>query len=207
MKLFLASDMKHPDSLGKLKGFIGPFEGKKVLYIPTAANGEICYGGWKMGESITLVQTLGFNLEIVELENYRLVNLKEKFETADIIWMAGGMSGYLLYWLRRTKCDAFLKDALENGTVYVGSSAGSTVMSKTICTSEWEICDKEYGASIIPGLGYVDFEIYPHFEDSKYDEIMKLWKKGKLYLLKNGEVITVDGEKIEVLGEERVIDN
>ncbi len=36
-------------------------------------------------------------------------------------------------------------------------------------------------------------------------EIKKHWKKGKLYLLKNGEVITVVDKKIEVLGEKRIL--
>ncbi|MEK7526626.1 MAG: hypothetical protein AAB546_04050 [Patescibacteria group bacterium] len=43
MKLFLASEAKHPDSIEKLKKFIGGFEGKSIAYVPTAANGENPY--------------------------------------------------------------------------------------------------------------------------------------------------------------------
>ena len=44
MKLFLASDAKYPDSIEKLRSFIGGFEGKSIAYIPTAVNGEEEYG-------------------------------------------------------------------------------------------------------------------------------------------------------------------
>jgi hypothetical protein len=40
MKLFLASEVKHPDSLKKLEEYVGGFTNKKIAYIPTAANGE-----------------------------------------------------------------------------------------------------------------------------------------------------------------------
>jgi hypothetical protein len=38
-----------------------------------------------------------------------------------------------------------------------------------------------------------------------YDEIKKHYKGNRLYLLKNGEEILVEDEKIKVLGEERVV--
>ena len=41
MKLFLAAEAKNPKSIKKLKEFIGgSFKGKKIAYLPTAANGE-----------------------------------------------------------------------------------------------------------------------------------------------------------------------
>ncbi len=46
-KLFLASEMKHPDSIEKLKQYVGgELAQKNITYIPTAANGEF-YGSWK----------------------------------------------------------------------------------------------------------------------------------------------------------------
>ncbi|MBP9820312.1 hypothetical protein KBC79_06295 [Candidatus Woesebacteria bacterium] len=110
MKLFLASEAKHPESLEKLRAFVGGFKGKSIAYIPTAANGENPYG------------------------------------------------------------------------------------------------ESEAGASLFPGLGYIDFEIYPHFEDEMLPEIKKHWKGNKLCLLKNGEAITVVNDQVTILGEERFLE-
>lgn len=115
------------------------------------------------------------------------------------------MSGYLLYWLRRTGIDKKLLELLDKGMLYVGSSAGSMVCAKTQLSAEWYLGEPEPGASLVPGLGLVDFEIYPHFEDDQLPKIRKLWKGDELYLLKNGEVIVVEDSTIQVLGEKRVL--
>jgi dipeptidase E len=204
MKLFLASEAKHPDSMEKLKNFVGGFEGKKIVYIPTAANGE-AWGSWRDGGSIAAAKSLDADLEVIELENYYKIDVVDRIRKAEILWMAGGMAGYLLYWIRRVELDKVLPGILDSGTVYVGSSAGSMVCSKVQSLSEIYIGAKEHGAGFIPGLGLIDFEIYPHYEDELLPEIKKRWKKGKLYLLKNGEAITVENGSVKVLGEERII--
>jgi peptidase E len=82
------------------------------------------------------------------------------------------------------------------------------VCSKTQYASEWFIGGEEPGASDYRGLGLIDFEIYPHYEDALYPRINQLWSigNGKLYLLKNGEVISVVNNKVEIIGETRVVE-
>jgi len=205
MKLFLASEMKHPDSIKKLKTYIGKsLKEKNIVYIPTAANGEF-YGSWKGGESVKVARSLCSNLNIIELENFSFIDIYSPLKKADIVWMAGGMSGYLLYWMRRTGLDKQLPEIINHGTYYIGSSAGSMVCAKTQLSAEWLIGDCETGASLIPGLGLIDFEIYPHYEDELLPQINILWKGNELYLLKNGEVIIVEDNEIRVLGEKRIL--
>jgi dipeptidase E len=204
MKLFLASEAKHPESIKKLEKFVDGFKGKRVVYIPTAANGEF-YGSWKTGGSIKIAKSLGFDLDVVELEDYYKTDVIKKISKAEVLWMAGGLAGYLLYWIRRVQLDKVLPEILSKGTIYVGSSAGCMICSKNQKVSEWYLGEPEPGASLLPGLGYTDFEIYPHYEEKDLSEIKKHWKKGELYLLKNGEVITVVDDKVEVLGKKRVI--
>jgi dipeptidase E len=201
----LAAEAKNPRSLVKLKKYIGgSFEGKKIAYIPTAANGEF-YGSWKGGESIQEVLSLGAEVKVVELESCVYQDIYPQIRGCDILWMAGGQSGYLLYWIRRSMLDKKLNEILDEGTIYVGSSAGSMVCSRTQYASEWFIGEPEPCASLYPGLGLIDFEIYPHYEDELLPQIKKLWTKGELYLLKNGEVIIVEDDKVEVLGKKRIL--
>lgn len=204
-KLFLASEGVNPRTLIKLKDFIGgSFEGKKVAYVPTAANGDH-YGVWKAGGSIKIVPNLGADFKLVELESCVYQDVYLQIKGSDILWIAGGQTGYLLYWFRRSGLDKKLGELLESGTIYVGSSAGSMACSKTQYASEWYLDEPEAGASLLPGLGLIDFEIYPHYEEKLLPRIKKFWKKGELYLLKDGEVITVVDGKVEILGRRRIL--
>lgn len=204
MKLFLASLADNPISLKKLEDFVGGFKGKKIVYIPTAANGET-WESWKEGGSWSLVQTLGAQIELLVLEDYPFSTVGEKLRDADIIWFAGGQPGYLMYWIRRTQMEKDLRVELDRGAVYVGSSAGSMITGKTLDITEWYIGEQEHGAAAIPGLGFVDFDIYPHYQDELLDVIKKNYKGKELYLLKDGEAVIVDGDNTTVFGEERKI--
>ena len=206
MKLFLASEAKHSNTISRLEDFVGGLKGKNLAYIPTANNGEHSYDEWRTDSATwNLIKEIG-NAEPVVLEEYRDESVLDKLRGRDIIWFAGGACGYLMYWIRRCGIDKKIKELL-NKSVYVGSSAGSMITYKDLSLADWYIGESEVGASIIPGLGLVDFEIYPHYEDHLYDQIKSLYKGKKLYLLKNGEEIIVEDDKIIVVGEERIITN
>lgn len=205
MKLFLASEAKNPASIEKLREYVGGFEGKAIAYIPTAANGEEPFGDWKENSTtFKLVQELGANVSPVQLEDYKDESAIAKLENIDIIWMAGGACGYLMYWIRRCKLDKHFSRLLER-SIYVGSSAGSMVTASDLSFVEHYIGEEEWGAGVIPGLGLVDFNFWPHYEDGQIEDIKKIYKGKKLYLVKNGEEIIVENGKVLVKGEERII--
>ncbi len=207
MKLFLASEAKHPDTISKLSEFVGGLKGKRIAYIPTAANGGYSYDDWRTNSSTwNYINTVGAEVTPVVLEEYRDSSVVEQLKNKDIVWLAGGMCGYLMYWIRRCEIDKNIGDILKN-SVYVGSSAGSVVTYKDLTLADWYIGESEPGASSIPGFGLVDFEIYPHYEDHLYDQIKSLYKGKKIYLLKDGEEIIVEDGKVTVVGEERIITN
>lgn len=206
MKLFLASEVKHPNSVEELRDFVGGFTKKSIAYIPTAGNGENLYGEWEKNSSTwKLVNTLGANVSSVVLEEYRSAAVVDQFRGKDIIWFAGGSCSYLMYWIRRCELDKHLPELLEEGSIYVGSSAGSMVAAPSIKVCEWYIGESEPGASIFPGLGLIDYELYPHYDETLLPEIKKHWQGDKICLLKNGEAITVVNDKVTILGEERFL--
>lgn len=209
MKLFLASEAKHPTSMKLLDEYVGGFKGKKIAYIPTASNGEsfgtVPWGRWKKGGTWKTMNSVGADIDLILLEDYLNTGFPERLMDKDIIFMSGGVCGYLMYWIRRTKLDKYLPEILNNGTTYVGTSAGSVVVSERIDSSEWEFSDAEAGASLLPGLGLVNFDIYPHYEEALYEKIKKRYKGDKMYLLKTGEAIIVEDGEVVVKGEERVI--
>lgn len=210
MKLFLASEAKNQLNFKKMTDFVGGFDGKTIAYIPTAANGESLYGSWKKESSTwLLVQTFGVKVIPVVLEEQTTDQVNQDLQMADIIWMGGGATGYLMYWLRRHGLDKTLPKFLAENKVYIGSSAGSMVASQSLSICDWYLGEPELGASYIPGLNLVNFEIYPHFHDDQLTQIKELRAQHQtnlpLYLLKDGEVILVDNAQIEFFGEKRQI--
>ena len=206
MKLFLASEGSDPRTTEKLEEYVGGLKGKKVVYIPTARNGENEFGQWHDSSTWQFLQNSGMEVTSAQLEDYKDDSVIKLFENKDIFWFSGGAAGYLMYWIRRVELDKHLPRLLEK-SLWVGSSAGSMITSNSLGVCDWYIGESEPGASLIPGLGYVDFEIYPHYEENLLGEIKRRFKGNKLYLLKNGEVIIFLDGKVTVLGEVRIITN
>lgn len=206
MKLFLASEGSDIKTTTELEKYIGGFKNKSVVYIPTARNGENPFGDWKNSSTWNFLQNTGMEVTPAQLEDYKDSSVIDLFLNKDIIWFSGGAAGYLVYWIRRVELDKKLPDLLKR-SLYVGSSAGSMITSRSLDICDWYIGESEPGASLIPGLGLVDFDIYPHYEDGLFDRIKNVYTGKKLYLLKNGEEIIVEDQKVTVIGEERIITN
>jgi dipeptidase E len=206
MKLFLASYVSHPDTLKKLELLIGGLQNKKIAYIPTASNAMDGWGKWQTESSTwQFVKESGAHAEPVVLEDYGKETVVRKLEGKDIIWFGGGMTGYLAYWARRCSLDILLPKILNSNVWYVGSSAGAMLAGQTIQVAELKSVDGERGSEDIKPLGLVNFDILPHYEERFLPEVQKKYKKGKLYLLKNGEEIIVENGRVSLIGEERII--
>lgn len=209
MKLFLASHASDKATMQKLESQIGGFENKTVAYIPTASNGENNWEFWKNKEDGTwkYVNTLPWKVHEVLLENYRNESVIQELKDRDVIWFAGGMAGYLAYWMRRCSLDLHLPEILKEKGWYVGSSAGSMVAGHTLQISNWGNVDGERGAEGIEPMKFVDFDIFPHYSESMFKTIKDKYTGKKIYLLKDGEEIIVKDGRVEVVGEERIISN
>jgi len=208
MKLFLASEDEDSRTLKALSEYIGGFNNKKCAFIPTATNGSNPLGyPWQNRNAWKVVNSTGMKVKPIVLEDYKKTGVDIKaFTESDIIWVTGGSGGYLMYWIRRVGMDRIIPDLIKK-MVYFGGSSGCWVTGKDLNIAEWFIGGEERGASVFKGMGLVDFDIYPHYEDSLYDKIKEKYKGKKLYLLKDGEEIIVEDDKIEVIGEERIIAN
>ncbi|MBN1162405.1 Type 1 glutamine amidotransferase-like domain-containing protein [Patescibacteria group bacterium] len=207
MKLFLTSSTITPELVKLFEELANTsIKNLKCVFLPDAAYGvpDSKDISWVDGERQYLIDNFNWKVTDLVLRDIDEVD-PEYLSGSDVIFVNGGFSGYLAKEMRRTGFDKALPTALEEGVVYVGSSAGSMVCSKTQNAAEFYINEPEEGASAIPGLALVDFEIYPHFNENIKEEIESLWKKGSLYLLKDGEAIVVNNGVVTVLGEERVI--
>ena len=109
----------------------------KVLYITTASDGEVDDKSWMDNEYKTILN-LGIKEEnIIE---YKIGESNANIEDFDIMYMMGGNTFYLLDVIRNNNFDNEIKKFINDGKIYIGSSAGSEIL----------------GISISPALGYDD---------------------------------------------------
>jgi peptidase E len=127
--------------------------------------------------------------------------LKKKIELADVIDVTGGDANWLLDWAKKSKLDTYLKDVLNTGVVFVGTSAGSGFINPDIGLTWWE---PDWKLDHV-GLGIVDFIVVPHQNESDLQKnIEQLTTRRvhmqtamnfpwKIYLLQDGHAIKVIG--------------
>lgn len=177
-----------------LKLFNIPVSELKVLYIPVAVDGDIDDDKeWALEEFQTILD-LGIKKE--NIKEYRM-DYELDLNDYDFIYMMGGNTFYLMSKIRQYKFDIKIKQAIENGVVYVGSSAGSEILGTTIEVAlpyDENICDlKDY-----TGLKIVDAVIIPH-ANRKTDFIMrqKLKYKEEVYQLFDEHAIIIVDDVIK----------
>lgn len=158
--LFLASYFASVKDL--LPAFLGGnLAGKKACFIPTAANPEKVR--FYVDADRKALASLGLSVQDLDLAVESSGSVEDKLGNADIIFVSGGNSFYLLRELRRSSADRLLKALVEKGKPYVGSSAGSIVLSPDIeYASRMDDPGKAPGLEDYRGLGLVDFHTLPH---------------------------------------------
>ena len=130
----------------------------KLLFITIAVDGERDTDRTWLKEEYASILDLG-----IKEENITEFHYEENvdFSSYDIIYMIGGNTFYLLKELREKNLDEKIIQAINNGVIYIGSSAGSIILGKTIETAlpydeNWvNLVDFE-------GLKIVDGIIIPH---------------------------------------------
>lgn len=140
-------------------------------------------------------------------------------ESADALLVSGGNTGYLSYWMEQSGFAERLPALLEN-TVYVGISAGSTMMTPgqnhdpERLARDGVFYDDEYdeaaprNAGSAWGLGLVDFAIRPHLNADYFPmATMAMMERAAtkldypLYAIDDATAIKVVDGEVEVITE------
>ena len=192
MKIFLASQLKNEKTLEVLKEYLAniqDLQNKEVTFIPTASNSEESFGKWKTGSTFKRVLEIFPHTKVLEVEFVTDEDALETIKNTDILIVLGGYPAYLSYWLYRRKIVNQIKQNLNTGMIYIGSSAGAMVCSKTLRISEF--IEEEVMADKIPGMGIIDYEILPHYTEDQKELLDRVSKENNIKIkpLRDGEQI------------------
>ncbi len=135
----------------------------KIIYITTAVDGEDDPDkSWVDSEFATILD-LGVKKEnIFEFK----MDYDIDFNNFDVIYMMGGNTFYLLKKLRENNWIDKINEAINNGIIYVGSSAGSEILGNSIETA-LDYDENKVNLSDFTGLKVVNGLIIPHANRKK----------------------------------------
>lgn len=187
----LFSNSTDPKSIKVLEENTPDLYTKNIAYIETGNRGY----GYDVGftpHSQEFVESKFANFEIIDIDSNefasgsltKVISLQEKLLKFDVLLLSGGLPGYLKYWLDRYDFGELLKKFLSQNGIYIGSSASSMVMSSSFKCAQVELDDEmEIGASSFQGFGFVESEIWPHYQDEHEDTLAKFEKENDPRLL------------------------
>jgi dipeptidase E len=167
--------------------------------------------GWVLTDLNQIRDNFGGRLELVNLLALDAKKVRERTQLADVIFVVGGHTDYLMSVFQKTGFDKMLPELLKT-KVYVGSSAGSMVMGRRAGSEAYaQIYGEEDDYGINRYLEFVDFVIKPHmgnkfFPNNNKDMLLRVTKdfKGTVYGLADDAAMVIDGDRSYLIGSEPV---
>ncbi len=203
MKLLLFSEAPESNFQEQFEDFFRvSIKNLKVAFIPNARDLTIPEKRQHATENLGKIVSLGFDVEEIDLLNTDKTALKKLLKTKDVIWMHGGFVSNLAKAMQVSGLTGYLDELLEDGLMYVGSSAGSMVLGESLDVAVWFGGDEDPETKNYKGLGFINFHIYSHYNSELKKEILKFAKQGETYyLLEDGQSIGVKDGGIKMYGD------
>jgi dipeptidase E len=180
-----------------------PVKELKVAFIPTAGDPYGDNKPWMDADRQKLVD-LGFDVFDFDLKSKKQDEVNATLTKADIIFVAGGNTFYLLEKARKSGFDKVCQKLIDEGKIYIGSSAGSYLVCPTIEAAAWKHSDKNIvNLTDLTALNLVPFIITAHFNEDVRQAVVDGAATTNLPVvaLNDKQAIIVEGEKISLIGD------
>jgi len=174
----------------------------RIGYVTTAAKGLPDQTYTTINEKN--MRRAGYVAEAFDIEGKTPDEMRTFFTDKNIVHVEGGNSFYLLKAIRETGFDVVLRELIEKGIFYTGSSAGASIMGPTIETATWKSNDKDrYGLTDFTALNYVPFLFFAHYKPEMKEKVQEKMKTAAhpVKILKDGQAIFVEDGTYTLVGE------
>ncbi|MBI3589101.1 MAG: Type 1 glutamine amidotransferase-like domain-containing protein [Candidatus Liptonbacteria bacterium] len=200
MKLLLASNGGFLINQGyKLLSL--PKEKIKIGYVTTASKGVEDLGYLDSHKNDMMVNSLNF--EEIDIEDKAEKELREFFKDKNVIHVEGGNTFYLLKAVKETGFDKLIREFINRGKIYVGTSAGAYIACPTIETANWTKARDTFGLTNLTALSLVPFLLKVHYTDEMKDLLKEKIASCKypVRILRDGQGILVENNNYKFVGE------
>ncbi len=203
MKLFLTSSCISENLREPFLKFLGkPASEIKLYFIPTATDVED--EKFYTVKSMDDLQAVGINPVWYSLKFKTKEQIRNELADADVIWVNGGNTFYLLDVARRVGFIDVCDDLVRNkGVMYGGTSAGSILATPSIDIAGWgdDADPNDVGMQNFDALNFVNILTQVHYNPSLH-KTMLLEKKSStpIYAVEDGGAVEVNDETVTTHG-------
>ena len=175
----------------------------RVSFVTTATYGDDDNPTWLEYYRLQL-RSFGIkHIEDLDFKGKSQNDLERILSNKDIIFVNGGNTFYLLYWVRKSGFDKILPKLLQKNKLYVGVSAGSYIACPTIEQAAWKRQDRnKIGLDDLNALSLVPFLIMAHFEEKWRTAVENAAKHTRypIVALNDTQAVLVENDNCKVVG-------
>lgn len=175
--------------------------GMGLAFITTAAEVEEGDKWWLRDDRAALVR-VGFEVFDYTVTGKTRNQVKKDLARAQAIFLSGGNTFYLLQQLQRCNGMSIIKERVNDGVLYIGSSAGSIIAGPDI--EPVRMADNAVKAPKLKGtksLGLVDFIVFPHWGSDNFRKIYLDHRLAHAYTTKHQIILLTDNQYVRVEGD------
>ncbi len=171
-KLFLASLFKNVSQI--FVDFVNePLSGKTVTFIPTAALPDEL--DFHIKYSKELLSKMGLIVDELEISTATHLDIVNKLENNDYIYVAGGNTFFLLQEMNSSGAGDLIKTQINAGKLFIGESAGASLLAPDI--EYLRDVDNPFAApqlKTFEALNIIDFYPVPHYKNDPLKEAVDI---------------------------------
>jgi dipeptidase E len=170
--LFLTSSIAIEGVGESIRAKLGHDRQLKTVFIVTPVEGEVDQSdlSWVEEERVGLNKN-GFITFDYSITGKTLSQIQADLKDIDILYISGGNEFYLKEKSNESNFDQFVKDFINKGGIYIGTSCGSIIagkdMSPLLKLSDHNSLSKPADAH---GFGLVNFTILPHWGSTEFQD-------------------------------------
>ncbi len=167
-----------------------------ALFIPTASHDFMPYYN-----TFHKVYTGAFNIKtdvaLTVFKEVDLERLKAKIELADMIYVGGGDTVFMIESWKQSGLLPLLKAAYERGVIFAGLSAGAICWFTDMYTDSAAALGEGDKYAMFSGLGWIDGKISPHYGSRMldFDEIV-CYNAFRAYGVEDDAALVIEDGKV-----------
>ena len=167
-----------------------------ALFIPTASHDFMPYYN-TFHKVYTGFFDIKTDVALTVFKEVDLERMRAKFEKADVVYVGGGDTVFMIESWKQSGLLDLIKDAYERGVIIAGLSAGAICWFSDIYTDSLKT-DDGVKYAMFKGLGWIDGVVSPHY-NQRVDDFDKIVAENfstaygieddSALLIENGEIV------------------
>lgn len=166
-----------------------------ALFIPTASHDFMPYYN-TFHKVYTGVFDIKTDVALTVFRQSEPEKLKAKFEKADVIYVGGGDTVFMLESWKQTGLLSLIEDAYKRGVILAGLSAGAICWFSDMYTDSAAALGEGEKYAMFRGLGWINGKISPHYAARMldFDKLVCYNFKSAYAVEDNAAIVVENGE-------------